>query len=143
MQGPGKGGLSVSRPHCPSHYRGAAPCIFQTATSTQVALVRCAAAARPPLWGRRPGPRFPEPNTAIRAPIPPTAVTRRREEDAVGRSLRTGSTHGAVRGLNSDFEQDLGSELGNWPHLISVFINATWVYVAVWNIHGFPTSAVA
>ena len=31
-------------------------------------------------------------------PAPPTALTRRREEEAVWRSLRTGSTHGAVRG---------------------------------------------
>ena len=35
---------------------------------------------------------------SIRAPAPPTAVTRRREEGAVGRSLRTGFTHGTVQG---------------------------------------------
>ena len=37
------------------------------------------------------------PNTATRAVAPPAAVTCRREEGAVGRSLRTGPTHSAVR----------------------------------------------
>ena len=41
-----------------------------------------------------------EPNTAIRAPAPPTAAAHSREGWAIGRSLRTGSTHGAVRGLS-------------------------------------------
>ena len=52
-----------------------------------------------PLWSSHLDlARFSEPNTAIRAPAPPTAVARRREEGAVGHSLRTGPTHGAVRG---------------------------------------------
>ena len=42
--------------------------------------------------------RLSEPNTTARAPAPPTAATRRREEGVVGRSVRAGSTHGAVRG---------------------------------------------
>ena len=47
-----------------------------------------------PLWGRR---LDLDSLNLTRAPAPPAAVPRRREEKAVGRSLRTGSTHGAVR----------------------------------------------
>ena len=51
-----------------------------------------------PAVGWTPGSGFYERNTAIRVPAPHATVARRREEVALGRSLRTGSTHGAVRG---------------------------------------------
>jgi hypothetical protein len=41
-----------------------------------------------PLWSRRWDLRLYEPNTAIFAPTPPTAVTRRREEEAVGQDAK-------------------------------------------------------
>ena len=51
-----------------------------------------------PTVGLTSGSGFFEPDTALRAPAPPAAVARRREEGTLGRSLRAGSTHGAVRG---------------------------------------------
>ena len=96
MQGPCKGGAL-------------SPVLIVQATSEEVHRVYYKPRHKPMLsWSGAfmqgptvvwaPGSKFSEPNTAIRAPAPPTAAARRREEEAVGRSLRTGSTHGAVWG---------------------------------------------
>ena len=53
-------------------------------------LCRSVALLQGPGMGWAPGSRFSEPNTAIRAPAPPAAVSRRREEEDILQYIEPG-----------------------------------------------------
>ena len=92
-------GLDVGCKHCSSRMKLRGLDVRAQARRINIGYIGAIHCCKAPLWGWRLDLqicRCSDLNTAICAPS--TDVTRRREEEVAGRSLRTGSTHGVVRG---------------------------------------------